>query len=77
MKKFREEFKTLSEHLKANKDKITRTIRTNIVREEVGYSEYTRWDTTVSFDEEEIIDFDLLMDQIAEFEASFKKDEKK
>ena len=64
---------SLSLFLKENKDKIMSTIRTNVVREKTGYSEYTWWMTTVSFDEIEIVDFDKLMEQIAEFEESFKK----
>lgn len=64
----------LSDFLKANKDKIVKTVRTNVVRETVGYSEYTQWDTTVSFDEMEVVDFDALMEQIAEFENSFRPD---
>jgi len=67
--------KGLAAFLKSKREQITRKIRTNIVRETVGYSEYTQWDTTVSFDEVETVDFDALMEQIAEFEASFKKKE--
>ena len=63
----------LSKFLKDQRDTITRKIRTNVVREEVGYSEYTCWMETTSFDEEEVVDFDALMLAIEEFEKSFKK----
>jgi hypothetical protein len=63
----------LSAFLKEKRDQIVKNVRTNVVRERVGYSEYTQWDTTVSFDEVETVDFDALMEQIAEFEASFRK----
>lgn len=63
----------LSKFLKERRDKIVKKERFNIMREEVGYSEYTRWMTTVSFDEIEVVDFDLLMAEIEEFEKSFEK----
>lgn len=63
----------LAEFLRTKKDEIVKKVRTNVVRKTVGYSEYTQWDTTVSFDEVETVDFDELMNKIAEFEASFKK----
>ena len=63
----------LSKFLKDNRDTINRKIRTNVVREEVGCSEYSRWMETTSFDEEEVVDFDALMLAIEEFEKSFKK----
>lgn len=63
----------LGKFLKDKRDTITRKIRINVVREEVGYSEYTRWMETKSFDEEEVVDFDELMLAIEEFEKSFKK----
>lgn len=63
----------LAQFLKDKRDEIVTKVRTNIVRETVGYSEYTQWDTTISFDEVETVDFDKLMEQIAEFEASFKE----
>jgi hypothetical protein len=62
----------LSEFLRSVKDKIVKKERINVVRGRTGYSEYTWWMTTVSFDEIETVDFDLLMEQIAEFEESFK-----
>lgn len=62
----------LARFLADNKDKIVRTIKTNKVTKRVGYSEYTQWDETVSFDTEEVLDFGLLMEQIAEFEESFQ-----
>lgn len=65
--------KGLAEFLRSRKDEITRTERVNVVRERVGYSEYTQWDTTVSFDEIEVVDFESLMQQIEEFEASFEE----
>lgn len=65
--------KGLAKFLRDRKDQITRKMRTNVVRERVGYSEYTQWDTTVSFDEEEVVDFDKLMEQIEEFESSFQE----
>lgn len=64
--------KGLAEFLRSRKDEITRTERVNVVRERIGYSEYTQWDTTVSFDEIEVVDFELLMQQIEDFEASFE-----
>lgn len=63
----------LAKYLKENKDKIMRKERINVVHEWTGYSEYTQWQTTVSFDEIEVVDFDLLMEQIIEFENSFKE----
>lgn len=62
----------LARFLADNKDKIVRTIKTNKVIRRVDYSEYTQWDETVSFDTEEVLDFGLLMEQIAEFEESFQ-----
>lgn len=64
--------KELAQYLKDNKDRIVKTVRTNVVREKTGYSEYTWWMTTVSFDEVETIDFDRLMQEIIEFEQEFK-----
>ena len=66
-------FTELTEFLKEKRDAIVKKIRTNIVREQTGYSEYTQWMTTISFDEIEVVDFDELMTQIIEFEESFKK----
>ena len=63
----------LSKFLRERKEQIMKTVRTNIIRKKTGYSEYTWWYTTVSFDEIEVVDFDALMKQIEEFEASFKK----
>lgn len=65
--------KGLAEFLRSRKDEIIRTERVNIVRERTGYSEYTQWDTTVSFDEIEVVDFDSLMQQIEEFEETFQE----
>lgn len=62
----------LAKFLRESKDKIMRKERVNVVRKTVGYSEYTQWDTTVSFDEIEVVDFDKLMVSIEEFEQSFK-----
>lgn len=63
----------LSTFLKEKRDHIVKKVRTNVVRQPGGYGEYTQWDTTVSFDEVETVDFDALIEQIAEFEASFRK----
>lgn len=63
----------LASFLREQKEAIVKKVRTNVVRERVGYSEYTQWDTTVSFDEVEVVDFDELMAKIEEFENSFKK----
>lgn len=63
----------LVKFLSERKERFIKKIRTNIVRERTGYSEYTWWMTTVSFDEVETVDFEALMLQIAEFEESFKK----
>lgn len=65
--------KGLAEFLKSRKDKIVRPTRINVVRKTVGYSEYTQWDTTVSFDVIEAFDFDAFIEQIDEFEKSFDK----
>ncbi len=65
--------KGLAEFLRSRKDEITRSVRVNVVRERVGYSEYTQWDTTVSFDAIEVVDFESLMQQIEEFEESFEE----
>jgi len=46
------------------KDNIMTTVRTNVQREKTGYSEYTWWYTTVSFDEVPVIDFEKLMNEI-------------
>lgn len=67
---------SLAEFLRERKSEIVRKFRTNIVRERTGYSEYTQWDTTVSYDEEETVDFDKLMEQIEEFEKSFQRNTK-
>lgn len=64
---------TLVEFLKEQKDSIIKKVRVNVKREERGYSEWTRWMETVSFDEVETIDFDALMGAMEEFENSFKK----
>jgi len=66
----------LAKFLRENRDKIVKKEKFNIVREEVGYSEYTRWMTTVSFDEIEVIDFDLLMTEIEKFEKVSKRSRK-
>lgn len=63
----------LSEYLKDKKDEIVKTIRINEVREERGYSEYTRWMQTISYDEIEVVDFDKLIEQIDIFEKQFGK----
>ena len=47
--------KELAQYLKENKDRIVKTVRTNVVRERTGYSEYTWWMTTVSADEIEVV----------------------
>ena len=44
-------FRELVGHLNQFKYRIIKKERTNIVRKRVGYSEYTQWDTTVSFGE--------------------------
>lgn len=63
----------LTEFLRERRSKIVKVVRTNIVRERVGYSEYTQWDTTVSFDEVEVFDFDALLEQIDEFGRSLNE----
>jgi len=63
----------LAEFLRERADLIKKKIRYNVVHKTVGYSEYTQWDTTVSFDELEVVDFDELMNQIEEFEKSFQE----
>ena len=65
--------KGLAEFLRSRKDEITNTQRVNVVRKTVGYSEYTQWDTTVSFDEIEVVDFEALMQRIEEFEETFQE----
>lgn len=64
---------TLIEYLREKRSEIVKKVRTNIVRERVGYSEYTQWDTTVSFDEIEVFDFDELLNAIDEFGKTFPK----
>ena len=66
----------LSEYLRSVKDNIMTTVRTNVQREKTGYSEYTWWYTTVSFDEVPVIDFEKLMNEIEKFENSFKGETK-
>jgi hypothetical protein len=67
-------FKQFAEFLRSNRDSCFKTIRTNVVRKRVGYSDYTCWDETVSFDELEVVDFDSLIKQIDQFSQSFNKD---
>lgn len=62
----------LANFLREKKSDIMSKIRYNVVRKRAGYSEYTGWDTTGSFDEIEVVDFDKSMDSIEEFEQSFK-----
>jgi hypothetical protein len=68
--------KGLAQFLKERKDEIMKKVRTNVQRKVVGYSEYTQWETTVSFDEIEVVDFDKLMTQIEAFEKSFEDRQK-
>lgn len=63
----------LSEFLKNARDSIVKKVRYNEKFKRVGYSEYTQWDTCVSFDEMEVVDFDELMLKIEEFENEFKE----
>ena len=63
-------------HLVENKDNFIKKERINIVRKRVGYSEHTQWDTTVSFDEVQTVDFDALLEEIDEFTKTFEKEEK-
>jgi hypothetical protein len=56
------------------KDRIIKTERTNVVRKRVGYSEYTQWDTTVSYDTIQTVDFEALIDAIDDFSETFKED---
>lgn len=63
----------LVKYLKTKRKDIVDKVRINVVRGTVGYSDDTQWDTTISFDEIEVVDFEKLMQQIAEFEESFKK----
>lgn len=65
--------KGLAQFLRSKQEEIVKRVRINVVREEVGYSEYTRWMQTTSFDEEEVVDFEELMKAIEEFENSFKE----
>jgi hypothetical protein len=65
--------KGLAQFLKDNRDEIVKKVRYNVVHKQVGYSEWTQWMTTVSFDEMEAVDFDVLMEKIEEFEQSFEK----
>ena len=67
-------FKQFAEFLRLNRDSCLKTIRTNVVRERRGYSEYTGWEETVSFDELGVFDFDALLEQIDQFSQSFNKD---
>ena len=65
--------KGLAEFLRERKHLISRKERINVVHTQVGYSEYTQWQATVSYDEIEVVDFDALMEQIEDFENSFKE----
>jgi len=58
------------------KDRIIKKERTNIVRKRVGYSEYTQWDTTVSYDTIQTVDFEELLDAIDDFSQTFKEQDK-
>lgn len=64
---------SLVEFLKSKRDQIVKTVRYNVKREKVGYGEYTCWETTISFDEMETVDFDELLKCMEEFERSFKE----
>ena len=63
----------LADFLRRRRDLITKTVRYNVVHTTTGYSEWTQWQTTKSFDEIETVDFDALMEQIEEFEKQFKE----
>ncbi len=62
----------LTNFLREKKDAIVKKVRYNVVHQECGYSEYTRWMETVSFDEMETVDFEALLEAIDEFEQTFK-----
>ena len=65
-------FKEFAEFLRDNRDKIVKKVRTNVVRELRGYSEYTNWMETISYDEVEVFDFDALLEQMDEFSKTFE-----
>lgn len=65
------ELKQFLKFMVDRKDDIIKKERTNIVRKHVGYSEYTQWDTTVSFDTIQTVDFDALLEAIDEFSSTF------
>lgn len=58
-------------HLAEHRSDIVKKVRYNERYERTGYSEYTQWDTLVSFDEIEVVDFDALLQQIDEFSKQF------
>lgn len=57
--------------LRESRSSLSRKQRINVVRERAGYSDITWWDTTVSFDEIEVFDFDALLEKIDEFSKTF------
>lgn len=63
----------LVSHLKEHSGSFVKKVQTNIVRKRVGYSEYTQWDTTVSFDEVETVDMEALLEEIDNFAQSFQE----
>lgn len=65
--------KGLGSFLRERKEEIVKKVRYNVKHEMRGYSECTQWEVTVSYDELEVVDFDLLMKQIEEFEKTFQK----
>jgi hypothetical protein len=65
----------LVEHLRNNVDEFIKKKRINVVRKRVGYSEWTNWDTTVSFDEIQTVDYEELLVQIDDFAKTFKDKE--
>lgn len=67
------ELKQFLKFMVERKDDIIKTERTNIVRKRVGYSEYTQWDTTVSYDTIQTVDFKALLEAIDEFSSTFEE----
>ena len=73
MSEVKELFVGLIQHLKEHQDSFVVKKRVNEVKTKRGYSDYTWWWQTKSFDEVQEIDFSKLLDEIDEFAQSFKE----
>lgn len=68
------ELKDFLKFMVDKKDEFVKKERVNVVHKRVGYSEFTYWDTTVSFDTVQTVDFDALLEAIDEFSSTFQED---